>query len=127
MGIDCKRCTKQSDYNRLTLSNWSPYCREDFRCDDECDYTFKLGDVPFCRHGMTQCERCKRVWDGCAQCNCSPLPSSSDDEEELESVSDVFAPRESSSQRLRDFEDYEPPSKRICVENVESQDVGPER
>ena len=72
------------------LSSVSPYNKSDKTCDELCFHTFKVLEHDICRHDMSFCPRCYRVWDGCAQCPCwLECDSNSDSDIEVTDVKRV--------------------------------------
>ena len=74
------------------LTATQPYAIHDVNCDELCDYTFDCLEYCLCRHNMSKCPCCKRVWTARVECNClsdyaSTSDSSSNDSSDMETDS----------------------------------------
>ena len=64
----------------------------DSKCDEECEYFFKMKIADMCRHHMTRCYSCGNCWDGFSQCPCYKDPPRVDYGEYESRDEDVFSP-----------------------------------
>ena len=55
---------------KKALSAHQPYTTDDVVCDDVCDYAFDKLGYKTCRHNMSKCPSCQRMWFSKVECNC---------------------------------------------------------
>ena len=58
------------DYIQTNLTATKLFDKDDFFCDEICNYAFDTLKTYCCRHGMVKCDNCNNIWDGNAQCLC---------------------------------------------------------
>ena len=77
---------------RRALTASQPYTNDDVQCDDVCNYAFDKLGYQRCRHNMTKCPSCQRIWTNRIECNCYleflDGSSSSSDDSYMDSSSD---------------------------------------
>ena len=77
---------------RRALTASQPYTYHDTQCDDVCSYAFDKLGYQTCRHNMTKCPSCHRIWANRIECNCFleflDESSSSSDDSYMDSSSD---------------------------------------